>query len=637
MENGKWKLKPNTNRPPDFRFPTARMTKEQRASRKGLMAGGWWLVAGGWWLVIAEWRTETKRHWYPHRHRHPTKQQQQQWLQYNTRQDRTIDHIIANNMGNVPGKEFNGTGTTGGSGSGTGSGSSNGTGTNATTMTTAAFTREFLTNSNTNAHGHGYGNRFSKHSEDAHSMQRKRERDAEKLRLTKLEIMNMVVIMEDNVDGGYLAPYGNYKYELGYLTDRVRQLIVKRRLSPFFTPLQDFEESWTNEELIKYFRENAQLHENVKPGDLDDDWEDPTDHKIRISTNALRRKETKLQRRKIKEIAAELQNTENAKFIKHQKNPSQNLNLLSDDLIVRLYGDAEECPICFLFYPRMLNRSRCCAQPICTECFVQMRRLEPHFPHDEDGGAGDTNTGGTGEIDTETDPNKLISEPVKCPFCAVDEFGVTYVPPVDLCVGMEGKRRPGEYKLRVDERIEEEGEEGEDEAAESIEDDEAPTELELADPFCEKNTNKKTKKNNVKRVTKKAPSTAVAVVIAPVMRKRRESVPANDGSVITVDSIHPDWEAKLLSARTKMARRSAAATALHATSLMASDARGRRGGTAGAIASARSSAGGVRGLASEQQLEDLLVEQALRLSLLDEEERQLRERDRERSGGGRYN
>ncbi|KAF3341512.1 Protein SIP5 [Carex littledalei] len=36
--------------------------------------------------------------------------------------------------------------------------------------------------------------------------------------------------------------------------------------------------------------------------------------------------------------------------------------------------DLEECPICFLYYPS-LNRSKCCAQSICTECFLQVK---PH-------------------------------------------------------------------------------------------------------------------------------------------------------------------------------------------------------------------------------------------------------------------
>jgi len=37
--------------------------------------------------------------------------------------------------------------------------------------------------------------------------------------------------------------------------------------------------------------------------------------------------------------------------------------------------EMEECPICFLFYPGGLNRSVCCRQGICTECYLQVK---PH-------------------------------------------------------------------------------------------------------------------------------------------------------------------------------------------------------------------------------------------------------------------
>ncbi|XP_078163205.1 E3 ubiquitin-protein ligase GW2-like [Carex rostrata] len=54
----------------------------------------------------------------------------------------------------------------------------------------------------------------------------------------------------------------------------------------------------------------------------------------------------------------------------------------------------EECPICFMYYPS-LNRSRCCAKGICTECFLQM------MPSD-------------------------ASKPVHCPFCKAASYGVFY-------------------------------------------------------------------------------------------------------------------------------------------------------------------------------------------------------------------
>ena len=34
--------------------------------------------------------------------------------------------------------------------------------------------------------------------------------------------------------------------------------------------------------------------------------------------------------------------------------------------------DMEECPICMLNYPGGLNRSSCCQQGICSECFLQI-------------------------------------------------------------------------------------------------------------------------------------------------------------------------------------------------------------------------------------------------------------------------
>ena len=38
--------------------------------------------------------------------------------------------------------------------------------------------------------------------------------------------------------------------------------------------------------------------------------------------------------------------------------------------------ELEECPICFLGYP-CLNRSKCCASSICTECFLRVKAPEP--------------------------------------------------------------------------------------------------------------------------------------------------------------------------------------------------------------------------------------------------------------------
>jgi hypothetical protein len=498
-----------------------------------------------------------------------------------------------------------------------------GSGSQSESMSTVAFTREYLISGLEGVrHGHGHNHvNVSGINRD----KRKRDKDLEKFKIKSKEIMDLVVRYDENVDGGYLAPYDNYKYELDYNTEIVRSLIVKRKLAPFFTPLQDFDDSWNDDELIKYLKDNLQLHENIKPNDLNDEYEDPNEHKLHMSVNAIRRKESKIQIHKIKEKAAELQNFENSRFNKlfrlQESNKliaNENLNLPSNDLLLRLYRGSEECPICFLFYPKILNTTRCCAQLICSECFVQMKRSEPHFPHDENDNEN------LNENNEEIDPEKLISEPVKCPFCAVSNFGVTYTSPKDFRIGIEGNCKPGEFKF-IDDIIHEENEEwkmkgnygeGQDEEEDIL------TEIDLADPFSKKKSKidqkKKHRRNSSLNKSKKDTESAND---DSRLGKRRASIPHDAVNVVTIDLIRPDWEQNLLAARTKMARRSAAATALHATSLLSNnDSR------TGYYSERRSRRGGRSYQQQQQQLEERLIEEAMRLSLLDEEERQLRER-----------
>jgi len=53
------------------------------------------------------------------------------------------------------------------------------------------------------------------------------------------------------------------------------------------------------------------------------------------------------------------------------------------------------------YYPPNMVHTRCCDQPICTECFVQIKRAEPT-------------------------PTHLESEPAACPFCMETNFGGVY-------------------------------------------------------------------------------------------------------------------------------------------------------------------------------------------------------------------
>lgn len=163
-----------------------------------------------------------------------------------------------------------------------------------------------------------------------------------------------------------------------------------------------------------------------------------------------------------------------------------------------LYKDASECPICFMYYPPYLNKTRCCDQPICSECFVQIKRPDPHPPEHEQPGQ---------QRPPEEEAEQLVSEVAACPFCVTPEFGVTYDPPAF---------RRG---------------------------------LTYANP-----------RNALSNPTS---ATSSSTSLAGGNRRRATSLSANSPQVITTDRVRPDWAKKLADARAHALRRSAAATALH--------------------------------------------------------------------------
>jgi hypothetical protein len=178
-----------------------------------------------------------------------------------------------------------------------------------------------------------------------------------------------------------------------------------------------------------------------------------------------------------------------------------------------LYKDASECPICFLYYPPYLNKTRCCDQDICSECFVQIKRPDPHPPEH-----GDSTQPQQPRPDAHVDPdNALVSEPAACPFCALPEFGVTYEPP---------RFRRGLAHAN------------------------SKTDIDSTSGSLHSQSNHGE---------------------APTGRRRATSLAANDPTVITTDKVRPDWAAKLANARAHAARRSAAATALHTAAYLMSN------------------------------------------------------------------
>ena len=287
-----------------------------------------------------------------------------------------------------------------------------------------------------------------------------------------------------------------------------------------------------------------------------------------------------------------------------------------------LYKDASECPICFLYYPPYLNKTRCCDQSICSECFVQIKRPDPHPPEHADP---------TAPVATNaeaTDPEELISEPAGCPFCVQPEFGITYDPPAF--------RRGWTYVNHAS-----------------------------THPLANKSSAMSSASSLNSAISGRLSSPTGSA------RRRAASIAANNPSVITTDRVRPDWHRKLAAARAHTARRSAAATALHTAAYVignrAPDSSGRQLGPFGrrgllrrttgeeSAASANSTQLSMMALLSERyaassaargedgqtsmvpgprgssrrnrvdDLEDMMMMEAIRLSLASEDDRRKRE------------
>lgn len=160
--------------------------------------------------------------------------------------------------------------------------------------------------------------------------------------------------------------------------------------------------------------------------------------------------------------------------------------------IASVYRGAVECPICFLYYPKHINKTRCCMQPICSECFVQIKRPDPHLPY---------HTGEEVSQQDNSSASELVSEPANCPYCAQSQFAVTYTP---------GDTRSGVVPLSL---------------------------------------------KGMLTTSTSSSSSSTSSKQAPPM-------------VVTTDMVRPDWQAKLDKARQAQAKRAANAAALHASNLI---------------------------------------------------------------------
>ncbi|KAF9264852.1 hypothetical protein L218DRAFT_998333 [Marasmius fiardii PR-910] len=335
---------------------------------------------------------------------------------------------------------------------------------------------------------------------------------------------------DETVDLGYLVPQGVYTGPRDWNHAIVTQLICQRRLAPFYRPLEEYDESWTDEQIL------AARKEPSDPDNTDGTRNDsPAMPTAGTGSSKL----------------------SHGKRTNSLKEPSR--------LEAAVYRGAVECPICFLYYPSNINYSRCCAQAICTECFVQIKRSEPTTTH-------------------------LVSEPAACPYCVQENFGIVYTPP--------------------------------------------PWRAGIASDGSSHFWSDSPKGSQQSLNTNPSP---------PTHKRRQKSYSADspEPAPTLTDHIRPDWEAKLAAVRAAVARRANRRIIMRQVGdrlIPVGVTSGRVHALSSEEAGESSEGGGSRRSRRRQQnpnnpfeqylgqdLEELMVMEAMRLSLLEHEEQQRKE------------
>ncbi|KAG8934060.1 SNF1-interacting protein [Tulasnella sp. 418] len=364
---------------------------------------------------------------------------------------------------------------------------------------------------------------------------------------------------EDTVDFGSLFPQGVYTGPQDWNHAVVGQLIVDRKLAPFYRPLEDYDDGWDDEKILAARKElpPPQIPQQQQHGHSHLPQTPTTPDHSSVQPSVTR---SSISSRSSKAVGKEPLRLSEAK----------------------VYRGAVECPICFLYFPPYINHSRCCDQAICTECFVQIKRNEPT-------------------------PTHLVSEPACCPYCVQENFGVVYTPPPWRAgIGSDG----------------------------------SPVLISRLDP------------------SKPGSSSGDAVALNAA---RRKSASHTNPEVVTIDQIRPDWEAKLNAVKAAVARRANrriimrqvgdrlipvgitsgrvhpigdATTPTSGEGNGEGSGEGRRSrrrhqnnGPGGELGQLLNSMG--LGLAG-QDLEEMLLQEAMRLSLVEHEAEQRRQRDQQR-------
>ncbi|MCJ1285612.1 SNF1-interacting protein [Xylographa opegraphella] len=408
----------------------------------------------------------------------------------------------------------------------------------------------------------------------------KQDRDARKLEKERIlrEKERERSMREESVDGGYLVTQGVYTGLEDYNKAIVRQLMVcntldrqtqdvndekiERRIAPFWRGLNDHSSSWTENQLVAAVRALPIPAPDEIPSDepqrafpIDDTDARTSNLNINSLTVPISSRSpsynsdsssnlsptqptfslpspsaaSTLLRGRAKTLATLTTSSKNmpqAELVPREMNLPKDPFVNGQHIEAYLYKDASECPICFLYYPPYLNKTRCCDQAICSECFVQIKRPEPHPPEHADSTAPPPLESESLQAE-DIDPDaSLVSEPAACPFCVQPEFGVTFEPPPF--------RRGLTYVNQ------------------------------LAGNSLARATSAMSSSSSLGSFS----GSGSFIPPSTINRRRTTSISANSPAVITTDRVRPGWASKLSTARAHAARRSAAATALHSAAYL---------------------------------------------------------------------
>ncbi|KAF9121295.1 SNF1-interacting protein [Mortierella sp. 14UC] len=353
----------------------------------------------------------------------------------------------------------------------------------------------------------------------------------------------------DHVDGGTLLPNGIYSTPQDYDFRIVQRLIHQRRLAPFYKGLEDWDDS-----------EDA-LEERAAAASAAGATASTTTAMPQQQQQQQQQQPSRGHTHSNSRSSSSHGHTRGNSSSQHPTTANQGYAERSmadsEREMRRLYQGAIECPICFLYYPRNINRTRCCDKPMCTECFVQLKRLE-----------------------------SAPTESPACPYCVEPHFGVIYSPAL-LPGGLSsGSPIPGHMAATMTS---------------------SPSSSSLD--------------RGADSQSSSSPST------------RRRSTSHKSPEVVAADDLRPDWNRRILAAvqRQPGSRRASTSSSVsNSTFALGRRLAVGRQGSSSRRSNSTAAAQEYNGYLSAMRnmgtdLEELMIMEAMRQSLQDEEERLARE------------